>query len=174
MGIKNVALTQMNLLRQVSADLVIGLVGIPLALAYQNVGKTILCMESLPYILYVRIAISFSYLFMAYVLISFAIVDLVHHPENWGGKSERFFRAVFMLPALLCLGVMGLVSEDLLQTKIFITLAFVSLSFALLPDIIRGDRMINQKYLLIKGWGIAGVLYLLWNIFFDGFMSIGL
>ena len=110
-----------------------------------------------------QVVITFIYLASLYVWFAFAFLDIIHYPADWGRHREILFRAILLAGAVVATALLAVGGDDaqLAERSLLGTTAFMSLS--LLPDVIRGGRVLQKKELLSWGWIIASLTGLLWQ-----------
>lgn len=123
-----------SLLKKVLPDLVIGIIGIPVALSFQNSSVSIIELEMSSFDTFRLLVISFLYLTSMYVLISFFILDIVHYPSKWARSSMRLTIPIFfLLSTTISLAILASYSDDLLQVRSIRTSSFLLICIPMLP-----------------------------------------
>lgn len=180
-----------ELIKRSAPDLIIGLLGIPVALAFQEVSMGItsppqtvlienidsveLCSKSLVDILtrseniatgaaiLGQLILSFLYLASLYLIVSYALLDILHHPGNWGSRLERWVRFLILCPSVISLALLGVYGKHLNLTRDFVMFSFLCVSLALVPDFRRGRQVLQRKAFTSYGWVFFTVLSLVWD-----------
>ncbi len=155
-----------DLIRRTAPDLIIGLLGVPVAFAFQKVSEgsiKLSCNVSSPDI-WIPLILGFLYLACLYFIISYAFLDMIHHPRNWGSRLERWVRFLVLLPSMICIGLVGAYGDNLSVAKIFVRIAFFLITLALCPDFIRGGIVLRTKGVTSLGWVLVCALSLTWMV----------
>lgn len=154
------------LVKRAAPDLIVGLMGVPVALAFQQVSSKIMQMEK-GHCLFLPFLVAFLYLAGMYLFLSLVLLDILHCPWNWGNRREKWLRFLSVSVAITFLALLAVYGQDFVKTTKFVLAALLFVSMALLPDIWRGRRWYEERKSVFIGLAVIVFLsFTWWAIFF--------
>jgi len=146
---------QAELLRRAAPDLVVGLLGVPLALAFAELSGVMISLPSqarLSFLAVMKYLWLFFYLAGLYLLISHSLLEAVCHSHNWSRK-ERWVRSGFLVLAVALVGLLGIHDLNCSLARKLVLWPWMVVSMPLGFDFWRGLDVISHKPITLVGWG---------------------